>query len=440
MSNPNREVLKYRGKYTPELYNQFFNPNICHVCKSIDRDNLILCDQCCLISYCSKEHKTIHYIEHMEICTIIAEVLKVKSQRDTCGYSDWQQWIQSRKEFMKLIQQKIDRPMEPYMQQMILWSKSCIVCFKQTELRVCKRCFSANYCDEHAEVFHKKHYNGKCDRLMLALNIDIQTISGKITNISYEFFKLVNYCSHFEEMLEFCMKFMLMQRRDLDWITKDFVQSDYLSDPLTIYSGLDRLSWLIILQQYHVIIHIIAANPMKREGLLAWEILLHLVPELQHLTIIMIGSELVYNSDSPKLCFSCMCKKKELTILSFPMLYHDYLDSSAKFKIPTIIIGFQVELNKSDTWLKPLEAIESQCTPLFLTCVSEKIARNNIIIIQEVLDKIVEPIFSKRNHFSGLTPHKDLETGDTYFRNEHLIIYSDLLLYDTDQSITSSEE
>ncbi|XP_032676960.1 uncharacterized protein LOC116846790 [Odontomachus brunneus] len=293
MSNPNKEVIKYRGQCTAEYYNQFFNPNLCHVCKSVDKGNLILCDQCCLISYCSEEHKIIHHPYHEKICAIIAQIVQVKPQQDTCKFSDWQQWVQSRKLLMELVQNELDDKMEPYVQHMILWPKSCYICHQQVKLQVCQRCFSANYCDEHANVFRKTHNGVKCDRLVLLLNIDIETISDNTKNISYKFLQFVNETSCFIEMLEFCMEYILIRRRrDIDWLAKDYVRSDYLSGPLTVYSGFKRAQLFHILKQEYVVIHIIASNSIKRDNLPAWEILLHLIPEIRKLHIIMVGSEL----------------------------------------------------------------------------------------------------------------------------------------------------
>ncbi|EFN78537.1 hypothetical protein EAI_02357, partial [Harpegnathos saltator] len=127
-----------------------FNPNICHVCKSVNAEtsSYILCDQCCLISYCNVEHKMAHYVEHKDICKIITQLSKVRPQEDDKRYKDWQEWIQSRRELIESIKHRLDRPIEPYEEQMFLWSKSCNVCHQQAELKTCQMCFSVNYCDQ----------------------------------------------------------------------------------------------------------------------------------------------------------------------------------------------------------------------------------------------------------------------------------------------------
>ncbi|XP_014480890.1 PREDICTED: uncharacterized protein LOC106747659 [Dinoponera quadriceps] len=508
MSNPNQQLFQYRGPRTAEYYNCFFNPNICHVCKCVD--NLISCDRCCLISYCSNVHKTKHHKEHEEICIIITQVSNVTSQEDMRRqqFSNWQQWIRSRNEFMEAIQKKLKRPMEVYEQQMILWSKTCVVCHQQTELKTCQRCFSANHCDQHAESFPKKHNDAKCDQLMLLLNIDIENISGNTQNMRFhaeinigdtwsesikaiqnqgcpvilsstcknqarneiikiqetlniikepyfngknyfaglvphknpntgdiyfrnehlifyddlltyevdqdrrrfsnrqewiqsrkELLELVklnlcrpletyelqiilwskscivchqqaklhtcqkcfsaNYCDdhatdfgvkhderNCEEMYKFCTEFILIQRGNVNLIAQDYVMSDYLSGPLTVYSGLKRINVLskgrslrkLNLLENSVVIHIIAANSLDRNGLEAWEILLHLLPDVQELVIIMIGPELSYDMKTCDLCNRCK-EQKTLSFFSIPLLYHNYNVPQSS----TVVLGVKVE-------------------------------------------------------------------------------------------------
>ncbi|XP_025158041.1 uncharacterized protein LOC105185688 isoform X1 [Harpegnathos saltator] len=131
MNNPNKKVFEYRGQRTAQCYNQFFNPNICHVCKKVDKGNFISCDSCGLISYCSEEHKTYHRAEHLKICTIIEQLLQAESEGDTRRFDHWQQWIQSRKGILESIEKNIGYALDTYEKQAILWSKSCYVCHKQ---------------------------------------------------------------------------------------------------------------------------------------------------------------------------------------------------------------------------------------------------------------------------------------------------------------------
>lgn len=426
MTNPMRHVFEYHGQRTAERYNQFFNPNLCHVCKSSNRGNLISCDQCCLVFYCSEEHRTEHHSEHEESCWIILWILQVRPKKDTHKFGSWQEWIESRKSLMELIECNVRRPLKSYEKQMILWTKSCFVCHRQTELQTCQRCFSVNYCDKHANDFRTKHNYGECDRLVLSLNIDIETISGKMSTLSYDFLKSARKRGHFAEMLEFCLEYLVMQRADEDWLAEDYVQSDHLSGPLTVYSGLERINSLGILRNTDVVIHVIAANSTDRDSLAAWEILLHLVTELQNLTIVMIGPKLTYEYGEYGLCELCKDTNSALDFFSVPMLYHDFVRSSRECREPNIIVGFHAELNKGETWSESIKVMQSQSCPLLLTSSCGRKLQNDIIKIQKTLNISRNPFFKGRNLFGGLAPHRDLDTGDTYFRNEHFIFFDDL--------------
>ncbi|XP_011139396.1 uncharacterized protein LOC105183155 isoform X2 [Harpegnathos saltator] len=68
MDVANMTVYTDFGTLEPYQYNSFFHPNLCHVCKLRNNGNLIECNQCRLISYCSEEHRLLHESEHSRIC------------------------------------------------------------------------------------------------------------------------------------------------------------------------------------------------------------------------------------------------------------------------------------------------------------------------------------------------------------------------------------
>lgn len=430
MQNLNAQVYKYSGPYTPDRYNQFFNPNVCHVCKT-RHDSLILCDWCSMISYCSVEHKTEHQPQHLEICKEIAKHLKVIPPKDKCRFISWSQWFQSRNELLKLTRRAFDRPLEPYVKQMILWPKSCFVCYQQAELRVCRKCFSANYCDEHEKTFRIQHSQYKCNLLITSLNIDIEAISGEIADMSYEFLASIDETKLLSNMTDM-FYYMLSDRKDRRLFTKDYVQSSYLSRPLSVYSGFKKLRALNILQQPHVVIHVIAANSVDQNSLPAWEILLHLLPNMKNLVIIMIGSELEYSSCVHNLCGRCKNRNATLTSYSNPMLYYQYIELPHNYTHPTMIVGFHVEFNEEDTWGKSIIAMQTRGCPLLLSSSCEQEAQIYITKIKKDLDNVnIEPFFIRTNGFNSFVPHRVLLTGDTHFCNDFLIIYRDLYYFDT---------
>ncbi|XP_014480878.1 PREDICTED: uncharacterized protein LOC106747653 [Dinoponera quadriceps] len=423
MSNLHMQVLEPRVSHVKKYYNHFFNPNICHVCKSVNMDNSISCEKCRLVFYCTKEHKNLHKSHHMDICRIIAHVSQVDQNRRR--FSNRQEWIQSRKELLELIKHNLRRPLETYELQMILWSKSCIACHQQAELHTCQKCFSANYCDDHATAFGVKHDERKCEHLTILFDIYTKTMTVNKNKIKYEFFEHITEQNSCDDMYKFCTQFILMQRGNVNLIAQDYVKSDYLSGPLTVYSGLKRINVLSILQGNSVVIHIIAANSVDRNGLEAWEILLHLLPDVQELVIIMIGPELSYDMKTCQLCEQCK-RKKTFDFFSIPMLYHNYVKMFEGKRDPDVIVGFHVELNEGNTWSESLRAIQTRFRPLILGSSCKREAHKDINKIKNVIGTSINPIFNGCNHFAGLVPHMNLETGDIYFRNEHLIIYDKL--------------
>lgn len=428
MSNPHKGVLKFRGLHTNTRYNRFFNPNMCYICKSVNRGNLILCDWCHLIPYCSEKHKAKHHPKHTTVCLSIASALQHIS--GTRKFDNWQQWIQSRKKLIRLVRQKYMPNLSQHVMDVILWSKSCYVCHKETDLKVCQRCFSVNYCGEHANAFHTTHDKHKCDQLKLSLNIDIRTASDNV-NMSYEFLQIVNGTSRVEDMFQFYVEFVLSQRTNINWLTEDYVQSDQFSDPLTVYFGLKRAGRLELIRQSNVVIHIVSVVSVDiQHGI--WEILLHLLPEIQKLLIIIVGLELRDDSYTPRLCERCRDRKKILHLVSCSRLYRSYKISGRNYQIPTIIVGFHVDSNEDHTvtcstlW-QVINILRFLSCPLVLSFSNAKKIQQFLSKTVDIFNIYVDPDLNVKNSFNGLAPHKDVETGDIYFFNDYLIVYLDRL-------------
>ncbi|XP_032678526.1 uncharacterized protein LOC116847538 [Odontomachus brunneus] len=174
-----QKVFIFDGPYIENKYNQFFNPNVCHICK-LPSKKLVMCNQCYMISYCSNEHEAIHRNSHSEICKIIAKIITHKSL--WLRYSSLGEWIESRKGILQQILPSLSRCIYQYETEMIMCAKSCCVCFRQANIRPCNICYSANFCNDHQilfSLFHEKY----CDDLLLLLNINITYISGCIETV-----------------------------------------------------------------------------------------------------------------------------------------------------------------------------------------------------------------------------------------------------------------
>ncbi|XP_014483425.1 PREDICTED: uncharacterized protein LOC106748971 [Dinoponera quadriceps] len=325
------------------LYNKFFNPNICHVCKTASDDNFITCDQCYMITYCSEQHKEFHRTQHMQICTVIRSFLRVDEGWDTRQLSR-EEWIMLRQEYLSLIKEELRCELLMYEEQMIVFAKSCLICRQQANLSACAMCHSANYCDVHVELFQRCHITN-CKELLLSLNLKITSLNG---------FKPWT-------------KFVALSEKNIPVVDMETFLKEYMEASSEVDD--DRAD---IFDMY--------CAPV-------WRLLMHLICETDNLRVVLIGMELkeryrsfVINvaTERPER------RNQKLIIESCRMLYHDYVCSTL-YKIPNIIIGFRMDLTQEDLWLGIILMLRSQNCPLLLTTACKLKTEQNVSKLKEVL-------------------------------------------------------
>ncbi|XP_032685280.1 uncharacterized protein LOC116850752 isoform X2 [Odontomachus brunneus] len=98
------ELSKFNGPFNEDKYNQFFNPNLCHVCKSPNDGKLIPCDRCNSIYYCCEEHKTMHAESHQTVCGVIALAISFDPNwyNRRCYFEEWMDLQKSLIIFIKM--------------------------------------------------------------------------------------------------------------------------------------------------------------------------------------------------------------------------------------------------------------------------------------------------------------------------------------------------
>lgn len=408
------------------LYNNFFNPNFCHVCKRRFAGILVLCDRCYMISYCCEKHRLHHMPEHVEICESIRKHLVMKPHEDERRYSPLE-WLILRKEFLRLIKIDLDRELKPYEIQMLMCRKSCLICHQQTELRTCEYCCSANWCKEHVKEFRKRHFSS-CKKLNTLINVDIAAAQPFGAIIEMRFDNIPNDQIYYEDIASFISGYIHSARNTeyQEWIERDFICSDYLSGPLTVYHGMQEANLSCLKKKGSIIIHVIATDDIDTNGAAAWELLLHLMSNnIRMMTIIMIGPELSCHSTLFNACKSCQLDKRIIFYKYHRMLYHCYVKDTV-YQAPDIIVGFQAELAYGKTWTESITALQAQNCPLLLTAASSVNARNDLLKIREVLSTNVTPIVDKLNKFVALRPYIDSRYDCVCYRNQYLMVYKDL--------------
>ncbi|XP_032670973.1 uncharacterized protein LOC116844020 [Odontomachus brunneus] len=408
-------------------YNNFFHPNICHVCKIV-KEKLIFCHNCYMISYCGIPHRNMHFKQHQQFCIYITKYLRQS------GNITWRlrqletvKWIESRREFLRVIMQQLPHSLEPYEIQMIIFARSCYICHKQIQINYCKKCYSDYYCYNHKQDFDINHAS-KCEKLLLKLNLDILSV------IPTEFQQLITFpngSKPLEDMNKFVSNCVHSSYRDLGPSNRIFTKfayfcSDYVSGPFTLYDGMKKSQLLNLPNMVgpQFVIHVISANSIENKYIKAWELLQHVLCEIKELTVVLIGEELKTQNINLKSCDDCKSQIQRISVVSRPGFYHEYT-SDPTFQQPNVIIIFQAYFDTTNTWQEDslLTSQRMNC-PCILTATSQSVAEENIKIIRKILN--INPIYNGPNNFKSLYPCTQLYNDGIGYRNSHITVYRDL--------------
>ncbi|XP_032685223.1 uncharacterized protein LOC116850727 [Odontomachus brunneus] len=430
----NRKVIIFAGPYTEDKYNQFFNPNVCHVCKNPSR-YLITCNLCNLISYCSEEHKEIHRILHSEFCIAVARIITEKSFSDT--YPSLEHWIASRDDILQRIQPNLSRYVYQYEKEMILCAKTCYVCYRQINVSPCNICYSANFCNDHQILCSVWKGHGKeCVELLVLLNMNISDIiNDKIEtwiNQNRKFSKFP-YSKDFHDNITFINSYVLSRdpythRKMLDdpnstlaWTFEQYVYSDAISNPLTLFYALKESNILYdTMKTDKYIVHLIDANRKDVISLQTWHIFLHFSRRIKELHIVLIKSPIFESRDLGSVCSTCRTYGQKLYVKNVSETYYTYVRSES-YEPPNVII-LQTRISSMGTWLGSITAIIAQRRPLLLTADTEMTVKGNINKIEEVTGETKKRLYRK-NKFRGCRPYRNYVTGGCCYRNAYFIMY-----------------
>ncbi|EFN82483.1 hypothetical protein EAI_00187 [Harpegnathos saltator] len=395
--------------------------------------NLIRCNRCFFISYCSEDHKNLHLPQHRKICTAIEKFLKNNPQYLTRRWSYINWWISQRK-FQESVQKDLGRELEEYETQMFTFTRSCFICHQHTGLSSCQRCLSIDYCLEHKVEFDQKHERLFCDHLILWLNLELTNFQYESTaSLSLKLMKFPDDNTSFDDMEKFMEDYI--QDRMGKWDGLDYIYSDYVSEPLSIYYGLymAKLPDILLFGKGTYVIHVIAANFIERNGLPAWEILLHLCPDIEKLIVIMLGTKLQFEIGIQEICPRCACDKKEFFYECYSMSYSDYM-ANPSYKSANLVIGletiYESKFEECSITMKQYQ----KCPILLIIPKAEKL---------DIRKKIKEVLGIKKrglyyNKFESLRPHR--VTKFITYRNPSLTVYQTLINTNSTNGTNSTSE
>ncbi|XP_032668695.1 uncharacterized protein LOC116842925 [Odontomachus brunneus] len=430
MSEITKTLYLYHELCTENNYNEFFNPNICHVCKRPNEGKLMPCDSCGMVFYCSKEHQIIHHSSHIEVCIVIKIARTEDLESNDSSFNSDDEWRSYRKTFMQGIQIKMTRDLKPYEKEIIMCAKSCLICHQQINLRTCNICYSANYCDKHQFYLKKKH-GTMCTDLLVLLNLNILNKSYLNLKTYPQTMKFTRITIDFDDMITFVDQYINKHYAKMGvWNDNSYIYSDYLSAPLTLYYGLKEFANLFkeaqIYREEHklinrsrsflFIVHIIGAISVDITGLPSWEIFLHIFNKhkfsenkIMELKVILVAPETDCDrNEYYDVCRECVRTNKQLYLGNASVSYEDYMRTNL-YKQANIIIAFQAEFSMGSPLLDIFIATQDRTCPFFFTTASQNKAEENIRKIQEVLN--VPRQRSVENKFRSYRPYRNYETG-----------------------------
>ncbi|XP_032685277.1 uncharacterized protein LOC116850751 [Odontomachus brunneus] len=315
-------MSKFNGPFHEDKYNQFFNPNLCHVCKSPNDGKLIPCDRCYSIYYCCKEHKAMHEESHRKVC----EGLTLAISFDPHWYTrccNFKEWIDLKRSLVIFIKMHISRKLYPYEIEMCFCAKSCDICHRMINLQTCTYCYSINYCDKHIRSM-TSHVD--CQNRLLLLDLNIANINNNVCNEYPEHLKNTKFPvkRNYYSMLSFVNAYTNHPKGDM-WTNKLYIFTDYMTGPLTLYNAFGKANLLNYPRQHReFVIHIIAGSALDVASLKAWQILLHLFFTVKKLHIVMIKPETVFESVKYNLCHKSITRNQELYFEYVSESYYNY--------------------------------------------------------------------------------------------------------------------
>lgn len=398
-------------------YNNFFHPNLCHVCKTTVQKVLRPCSNCGMISYCSDEHRSLHWSQHQRICEAIRELSQTWGLKNTRGKL-LNEWVNFKKTSVLKIAQILGHELEPYEEQMFMFAKSCLVCHQQNNLIItCEECFSVNSCSDH-NLHCVKH---DCASLKLSLILDINYLPKEQFIRSFSFYHEINIVSFPFDIVSFLVKFTMEEKYRCAWNLFDYYYSDWVSEVLTMCQIMLNVKYkYLINKKDFFVIHIISGHSTNLYDWLAWEILLHLLgPKITIKIIVVDANSLSFDTGNLQVCYVCNQLDKKISIHCRSMPYEDYVQSELHEQAD-VIIGYQADLTKFGQ--RAILALYSQKCPLILTTTSKKKTEDNVKKLQNVLGFFGMHFMSVKNSFQSLRPYRDYENNHVFISNQYLTI------------------
>ncbi|XP_024870316.1 uncharacterized protein LOC112457767 [Temnothorax curvispinosus] len=416
-------------------YDEFY-ATICHVCKRFgDGVQLKRCGGCWMIAYCGKEHQKQHWKQHKPLCKAIRNVLR--NYNMDYGGETTEVWASKKLTFAQLVSSKLGRRLNMSEMNMFLFPKECLVCYERNikSLESCQKC-AASFCKNHKDGTEHRDI---CASLELCLHSDLFSMREGNSLLDLNFhFQHISYIefpsSTFQNMKDFLKACMNIQTDSEMCNARANYSSEYLTYSLTLFFAMRLLKY--VPKSEDLVVHVLGATKHDELILIGWEIFPRLIGA--KVSVILIGPELPCKSMLSHHCDNCMSREKKcLTFELHDGLYENYVRSSSFVK-PDLVVGFNMGVrnhelpvesveSSKETWTPSIELIAKENCPFILTSSLLYAFKKETDIINTILDKEVNHIYSGKNPFASLIPCRTVG-GLEYvsYTNQYVIIYRSL--------------
>ncbi|XP_024882926.1 uncharacterized protein LOC112461779 [Temnothorax curvispinosus] len=382
-----------------------------------------------MIFYCGQEHQKQHWKKHKSLCKAIRNVLRNYSM--DYGGETTEVWASKKLIFAQLVSSKLGRRLNMDEMQMICFPRECLVCHERNKsLESCQKC-AANFCKNHKDGIEHK---GICAPLELCLCTDLFSMREGNSSLDLHFYlQHISCTSTFQNMKDFIETFGNIQTdSEMSHNVWAAQHSEYLTCSLTLFYVM-RLLEYVPKSNKKLVIHVLCTNVFKEILWTFWEILPRLIGTMM-IVIVIIGPELPCKSNLLNNYDNCMSReKKYLTFEFHDVLYENYACSSSFVK-PDLVVGFNLYIHKyklegrssKETWAPSIQMLAKQNCPFVLTSATQYSFKKETDIINAILNKEVDHLYSGKNPFASLKPYKTIEMEYVSYLNQYVIIYRSL--------------
>ena len=406
-----------------EFSKNFFYANVCQCCSKFSTDiNLLRCERCTAIFYCTEDHQKSHWPFHKDFCGALQYVMTYSSKKyifqDIPRYPMGE--IQNKNYILDLVQNTMGRVAHAYELNMFMFPKVCIVCRdpNPTSLRPCSQCPHANFCERH--LINNGH-EGICRVFLFSYYLDhywtvfrhipLEVFIGAIPR-NERGLQLT------ETMDTFLLTYVKPHHPQIDFgvIEVRMLISKIFTRSLTVIYAIERLQYEFgsMLE-----IHVISKKKYWEMNFIEWEILFHWFPRLKFLHIVFIGAEPYYTPPPIQLCQLCNSEMRNLQINISPLMYNQYY--AQNLSKPNLIVGFDIDSRTQITCGESCRIFTDFYVPIIFT------AHSRIDLLDGIRHSVNDPSNYSAieiNPFSSLRPERSYR--GVSFSNNFLSIYANL--------------